>query len=295
MAEDIWSNWLKHRRFGDAINKEKALQQYRLLALNIIKRAELFESATVLDIGTGDGLLGLTAIDYLGNTGKIIFNDISEAALDIPKSILNENKNIKPKIEYALTNAENLNIIQSESIDRILIRAVIMYIKNKQSVFNEFHRILKKHGIAVINETINERQNHYKEKYFYGFDIESEPLNEIIDIIEKVKKEIKKQKVQSGQGTMTGYDEHSLIDLAINAGFNYIKLEYDLEYFFHKYMSWDYFFNASPNPNAQSLNEIMKNILSNGEYFLMVSKLKEVFDKNARKINCQASYILKKI
>jgi len=48
----------------------------------ILERSEPLDAATLLDLGTGDGLIGLAALDRVGPCGNVIFCDISEALLD---------------------------------------------------------------------------------------------------------------------------------------------------------------------------------------------------------------------
>jgi arsenite methyltransferase len=100
--KDIWSEWLKHGRFGDAAHQESALKQYKDIALNMINKAEIFDNATVLDVGAVDGLIGLTALEKLGKNGELILSDISEAALTIPKEIFSQ-KNIEDsRVEFLI-------------------------------------------------------------------------------------------------------------------------------------------------------------------------------------------------
>ena len=125
---DIWSDWLEKRRFGgDQSYKQMALEHVKSIALKIIDRAEISESNVVLDIGAGDGLLGLTALERLGRKGKLILSDFSEHALAIPKQIFEGSRIKDNRVSFLIDNAENLSI-SSNSIDRVLMRAVLLYI-----------------------------------------------------------------------------------------------------------------------------------------------------------------------
>ena len=48
----------------------------------ILDRAAIRPGETVLDAGTGQGLLGLEVLDRTGPTGHVIFSDVSAPALD---------------------------------------------------------------------------------------------------------------------------------------------------------------------------------------------------------------------
>ena len=45
-------------------------------------RGEPVLGETLLDVGTGDGLIGVAALDLVGASGTVIFSDVSEALLE---------------------------------------------------------------------------------------------------------------------------------------------------------------------------------------------------------------------
>ncbi len=294
-SQDIWSEWLKKRRFGGGDEKfqEHAMQQYKKLALKIVDKSEIFESATVLDIGAGDGLIGFTALERLGPNGKVILSDISEAALLIPKEILKQAKEPDPRIEFLIAGAENLKPLNDCSVDRIVIRAVLLYVNEKQMAFNEIFRVLKNGGIAVIMEPINQRHLEFRNELFRGYRLDREPLLSIKPMLDKVIDETNHQTNET-QSTLIGYNEHDLVHMAIGAGFEQVKLEYILTRTQMYYQSWEFFFDSAPNPQAQSLHEMMNKILNQDEFDKVVNSLKKVVSEPAVRTTCEALYILRK-
>jgi arsenite methyltransferase len=291
--KDIWSEWLKRRRFGDAADQAYAMEQYKKLAAKIVDRAEIFESATVLDIGAGDGLVGLTALPKLGAGGKLILSDISEAALTIPKEIFNQKDKKDSRVEFLIAGAENLSSLPDGSVDRALMRSVILYIKNKQSVFNEMFRILRKGGRAVLMEPINQRAYELRTGLFHGYRLDGEPLLSVRNLLQKVADESKYQ-TELTQVTLLGYNEHDLVHMAIGAGFEEIELEYTLVHTSQARTSWNFFFDSAPNPHAPTLRELLTSILTREEFVKVEAALKKAVQLPAVMSKSLALLILKK-
>jgi ubiquinone/menaquinone biosynthesis C-methylase UbiE len=280
--EDIWSEWLKKRRFSsDQISRAFALHQYKELALKIVDKAEIFESAIVLDIGAGDGLVGLTALSKLGAKGKLILSDISEAALAIPKEIFNQKKIQDPRIEFLIAGAENLSSLPDRSIDRVVMRSVLLYVKDKQSAFNEIYRVLKRGGIASIMEPINQRHKEFREGLFHGYRLDREPLLSVQNLLQKVIDESKRQANQT-QGSLIGYNEDIELDYSLNRTATAMNV------------SREFFFDAAPNPHAQTLRELMNSVLTPVEFTVLENVLMKVIQQPAINTTCLALLVLKR-
>ncbi len=289
---DIWSEWLKYSRFGgDNSYKVMAMSFLKKLALKIVEKAEVFESAVVLDIGSGDGIIGITALEALGINGKLILSDISEAALSIPKVIFNDAKNFDPRVEFLVANVTDLSAIPSNSIDRVLLRAVLLYVENKQAAFNEIFRILRPNGVAVLMEPVNQRHVEFGKGFFRGYSLDKEPLLSIKSLIQKVSEEI----IKKNPSFLIDYNEHDLVHFSINSGFEEIKLDYTfLRTANAKHSSWDAFYNTVPNPHASSLQDSLKSSLNQKEFEIVESILKKVYQQPGVLVNSEALLILRK-
>lgn len=214
-SQDIWSEWLQVRRFGNnEIHQTYILQQYKKLAKQIVDKALIFESATVLDIGAGDGVVGLTALERLGTRGKLILSDVSRAALNIPMKLFSKKKIQDTRVDFMVAGVENLSTLRDCTIDRTIHRAVLLYVKDKLSALREIYRVLSKNGIAVFMEPINERNFEFGRNYFRGYNIDQEPLSKVKPILEKVIKKANTEK-NIKQHTLFGYNEHTIIHLAL--------------------------------------------------------------------------------
>lgn len=78
---DPWARWLLHDRFGG--NQELYRQALARLEpiRNRVLEAASFKPGDVLDVGTGDGLVGFRALRILGEGGTVLFSYISEELL----------------------------------------------------------------------------------------------------------------------------------------------------------------------------------------------------------------------
>src|SRR6266571_4607180 len=82
---DRWHRWLLDVRFGgDAAYREKNLTEYLYPVRDaVLDKAQLRPGDSLLDVGTGDGLIAFGALERLGPAGRVIFSDISQDLLGL--------------------------------------------------------------------------------------------------------------------------------------------------------------------------------------------------------------------
>ena len=80
---DRWHRWLLDRRFGgDAAFRERELTGFLYpIRDTVLDKARLRPGDTLLDVGTGDGMIAFGALERLGPEGRVIFSDISSDLL----------------------------------------------------------------------------------------------------------------------------------------------------------------------------------------------------------------------
>ena len=174
----------------------------------------------MLDAGCGDGLLGLKALESVGETGKVIFLDISEDILNVLREFV-ASAGLSERAEFIQNSIDDMHSIPSVSVDMILIRSVLIYVADKQKCFDEFYRVLKPGGGISIFEPINSfaRQTRTKNSYF-GFDLA--PLGEIGEGVPKAGR----AKQSADEDPMINFDERDLIRYAQQAvGFARVALK----------------------------------------------------------------------
>ncbi len=155
---DKWSRWLAETRFGG--NQKAAEVQMRgLISLRnrLLKRAGLAEGQVVLDVGTGEGMIGFGALEEIGSTGRVIFSDISDALLEHARAAA-EQMGVLDRCSFVKAAAEDLSAIDNDSVDLVTTRSVLIYVDDKRRAFREFLRVLKPGGRTALFEPIDDRR-----------------------------------------------------------------------------------------------------------------------------------------
>ena len=75
---DVWSDWLLHRRHGGdpeyGEHVQNVVDQY---AKRVLDGAHLMPGMTLVDIGSGEGLIAFRAIEEVGPSLNVLLTDIS--------------------------------------------------------------------------------------------------------------------------------------------------------------------------------------------------------------------------
>jgi ubiquinone/menaquinone biosynthesis C-methylase UbiE len=134
-TQDKWAQWLLHKRHGD----DSEMQKTQLTFLGqvrdkLLQNAKIVEGNTVLDVGTGDGLIAFGALDRVGRLDKVIFSDISQDLLDHCRSLAEE-LGVVDRCQFLKASADNLAGCDNVSVDVVTVRSVLIFVEAKQSAF----------------------------------------------------------------------------------------------------------------------------------------------------------------
>lgn len=114
----------------------------------LIKRLDLKEDHTILEIGPGPGYFSTHVAKKLPK-GRLYLLDIQQEMLDFAKKRLDKRK--ITNVVYKLTDGVSLDL-ESNFFDRVFMVTVIGEVDNKSNYLNEIYRILKEDGILSISE-----------------------------------------------------------------------------------------------------------------------------------------------
>ena len=73
----------------------------------VLEAAGSLDGATLLDVGCGDGLIGLGALDLVGPDGRVIFADISDARIEHCREAVRVRGALE-RARFVLAGAEDL-------------------------------------------------------------------------------------------------------------------------------------------------------------------------------------------
>jgi ubiquinone/menaquinone biosynthesis C-methylase UbiE len=142
MAEgpDRWHRWLLDVRFGgDAAGREKDLAEFLYPVRDkVLDKARLRPGDTLLDVGTGDGLIAFGALERLGPSGQVIFSDISPDLLDHCRKAADA-EGLLDRCRFVLAAADRLTGVADVSVDAVTTRSVLIYVKDKAAALREFY------------------------------------------------------------------------------------------------------------------------------------------------------------
>ena len=113
--------------------------------------AKIKKGDTVLDLGSGAGNDVFIASKTVGENGKVIGLDMTEAM--ISKANANKEKLGFTNVEFRFGEIENMPV-ENESIDVVLSNCVLNLVPDKEKAFSEIHRVLKNGGHFTISDIV---------------------------------------------------------------------------------------------------------------------------------------------
>jgi ubiquinone/menaquinone biosynthesis C-methylase UbiE len=279
-SADVWSDWLLHRRHGDdrATGAQVDADVLRF-ADHLLERAALGPDMTLVDVGSGQGVVALRAIERAGPSLRVILTDISapllaharQRALDL---------GVSAQCTLIECPADDLGAIADASVDVVTTRAVLAYVADKRAALAEFHRILKPGGRISLAEPV-----------FQDDAIETTVLRNMVnarpaDAPDRVLPLILRWKAAQFPDTaaamarnpLSNYSERDLLRLARDAGFLEAQLELHIAVRRSTTASWEVLLGTSPHPLAPSLGDVMREQFSAEERDILEASMRPLVE-----------------
>ncbi len=252
--QDCWTEWLLNRRFGsddDAERKAQALERLRALRDRVLDGACLKAGDAVLDVGSGDGLIGFGALER--QAGQVIFSDISDDLLAECKRIASQLKALD-RCRFVRADATELAEIPSQSVNVVTTRSVLIYVGDKASALREFYRVIRPGGRISLFEPIC-KLNRFLKAYDPG---------EVRDLDDRVKGVFEKRQ-PTDSDPMYNFDDRDLLEFTEAAGFQQVFITLEIETKPPEPISWDSYASIAFNPKIPTINKAMKEVLAPDE------------------------------
>jgi arsenite methyltransferase len=208
----------------------------------------------VLDVGCGDGLIGRALLSRVGADGSVVFADQDADALDR----LAEQLDGTPNVEYLKADARQLDGIPDDSVQRVILRAVLLYVPEKQQALHAAWRVLQPGGRIVISEPVN-RVLYESADFLWGYDLRDIPL-----IASKVRRGFLEHEHPHVRA-MTDWDDQDLFTMVGSAGFRDVFVETVTESVPPRPLPWLAFMHARWTPWMPTVAQVVQSVLDASE------------------------------
>ena len=166
----------------------------------VLDNARIRPGDTVVDAGTGTGLIALGAAERVGTDGDVFAIDISVDCLEELRRLASASN-----VFYLIGSADILPLT-NESVDVVCTRSVLIYVDDKAEAAREFFRVLRAGGRVSMFEPINRRNTRLFEAIDFG------------DLHGQVA-EWSRARYEDPDDPMLNFDEHDLEEHFRDAGF----------------------------------------------------------------------------
>ncbi len=255
---DPWCEWIVRHRHGGDDEFRRALFPAFLVPVRdrLLDAARIQEGDVVLDLGTGDGLIGFGALERAGLSGRAIFNDISTDLLGLCRNYAAET-GVLDRCRFVLGSVEDLREIDDASVDVVTIRSVLIYVKDKLASLRECYRVLRPGGRLALFEPINRFIVAGYGHAFCGYDVSS--IDDIVAKLEALYDSIQ----DPASDPMVDFDERDLLVFVTQAGFDEVHLELRADIEPRMYpQPWERYLASSANPLVPSIGEAIAQTLT---------------------------------
>jgi arsenite methyltransferase len=286
---DRWSRWLLERRDGGSERQRAAsLERLSTIRDRVLNAAEPLEGVTLLDVGAGDGLIGLAALERVGGGGEVIFSDVSEPLLRECRARV-EDQAGGSRARFVLASAEDLAPIPDASVDVVTTRSVLIYVEDKTKAFAAFARVLRPGGRISLFEPINGLMYPEPEGRFWGYRVPA-----VADLAARVQARFAGDDAVYRQA-MIGFDDRDLGRLAEAAGFETVHVECHIDVgpgsWAHP-VSLEALLDIAPNPNAPTAREAIDAALTEAERRRFLDELGRAFTEDDAVRRMAAAYVV---
>ena len=255
---DQWSEWLLHRRHADDPEYQRILSaETERYADRVLTSAQLAPGMRFLDVGTGDGLLALRAIEQTGSALRVVLSDVSLALLRHAQERARE-RGVANQCTFIHCSADDLRGVEDASIDVVATRAVLAYVADKSAALREFYRVLEPQGRISLAEPIFQDDALLASSLRKLLEDGARSSDRVLPLLHRWKAaQFPDTQQKMAANPLTNYSERDLFTAAQRAGFADIHLELHIDMYPCAVTSWDVVLGSSPHPWAPTLSTVL--------------------------------------
>jgi arsenite methyltransferase len=188
------------------------------------------------------------------------------------------------RCSFVTARAEDLSAIESESVDLVATRSVLIYVDDKPRAFREFFRVLKPGGRTALFEPIDDqRMTEYSEYWRRRAwaDPDSKEGAPVKDLLERLDDHWKKRYGHVNEA-MLNFNERDLVMMSVAAGFAGVHTELDLGAGPMPPMNWDTMMKSSGNPLIPTNGEVIREVFSPEEQVRFEQHLRPIVERGGQ-------------
>ena len=280
---DIWADWLLHKRHADDPAFESLVRADALAyADRVLDLAQIQPGMTLLDVGSGDGVVAFRAIERIGPDLKVVLTDISRELLAKAQAEARR-REVQQQCTFWWCAADSLHDIPDASVDVVTTRAVLAYVADKPAALREFMRVLRVGGRISLAEPI-----------FQYAAIETTALRQMVERSDEGSQKellrlIHRWKASQYPDTlagiaerpMTNFSERTLWEFVRACGFADMHMELHVDMQPSAVTSWELLLDLSPHPLAPTLGEILAEQFSRQERAILEQALRPTLESSS--------------
>ncbi len=283
MKRDVWASWLLERRSGgDPAAAELVRKDLHPVRDRVLDAARLGSRDRLLDVGCGDGLIALGALER--GAAEVIFSDVSQDLLDACRQLAAELGAVD-RCRFVRAPAEDLGELADGCVEAVTTRSVLIFVQDKARALREFWRVLAPGGRMSLFEPVN--------RYFCDPDGRFPPtydVGPVEDLAERVSSAYRQVNLP-GVSPMMDFDERGLLTAAERAGFPEVHVRLDIDVQRAEPRRWEYFYRSAPNPLAPTLEEALHRTLTPTEIERYVDHFRPLVESGAGTTRRAAAYL----
>lgn len=249
---DRWLDWLLQGR--DASNAEvrnRSLACLQPIYERVLDRAQLGDGETLLEVGAGEGTLGLLGLQRVGRSGRLILTDVSGPVIAHLRDTLPPS--FDHNVSRLVSPVETLAGVEDKSVDAVLCRSVLIYSTDLSAALAACARVLRPGGRVSLFEPLWHFHEPSEAGDFFGRELEG--------VADEVQAVLTSYAAQAADSPVTAA---ALVSAAEAAGFQAIRVVVEADSVPQRVgddAAVHQVLRGRPNPNSTSVEELARQVL----------------------------------